>query len=149
MHCSPQLEPAEGSPSLTCRALKTVSCTNTEVPPQTHKTRSLAAHYMHATLICNIQRKALKDQLTSWRQVGSWKGRSMIKNAVPEGGVPDTGTQQNTRCILFSFFFFFFTWAQASGPPAQVDRQGQVDIIVALSLPAGPVEWKLSIFSPL
>lgn len=41
------------------------------------------------------------------------------------------------------------TWAQASGPSAQIDGEGQVDVIVALSLPAGPVERKLSVLPSL
>lgn len=76
--------------------------------------------------------------------VGSRKGCDMMKCADSEEGIPEIGTPAKEIPGGHPF-----TWAQASSPPAQVDRQGQVDIIVALSLPAGPVEWKLSVFSPL
>ena len=41
------------------------------------------------------------------------------------------------------------TWTQASSPPAQVDRKGQVHVVLAVLLPAGPVEGELGVVSTL
>lgn len=42
-----------------------------------------------------------------------------------------------------------FTCAQASCPPAEVHRQGQVDVIVTLTLPTGPVERDITAVTPV
>lgn len=42
-----------------------------------------------------------------------------------------------------------FTCAHASYPPAEVDRQGQVDVTVTLTLPTGPVEGEIAAVTPM
>lgn len=42
-----------------------------------------------------------------------------------------------------------FTCAHASCPPAEVDRQGQVDVTVTLTLPTGPVEREITAVTPM
>lgn len=42
-----------------------------------------------------------------------------------------------------------FTCAHASCPPAEVYRQGQVDVMVTLTLPAGPVEGEIAAVTPM
>ncbi len=42
-----------------------------------------------------------------------------------------------------------FTCAHASYPPAEVDRQGQVDVMVTLTLPTGPVEGEIAAVTPM
>ena len=131
-------------------ALKTFNCSFTQKCSLTHTkhpaAHTFSAHYVHAAFIYHIQRKAISASQVKgiWgKYVGSWKVRDTMENADSEGGHSRHGHpgHRDTRGP--------FTWAQASSPPAQVDGQGQVDIIVALSLPAGPVERKLSILSPL
>lgn len=42
-----------------------------------------------------------------------------------------------------------FTCAHASCPPTEVDRQGQVDVMVTLTLPTGPVEREIAAVTPV
>lgn len=101
-------------------------------------------HYqliMCMLLLCPTSREKQSRPASVGRRgkcVYSLKRRNMMRR----GGGPWTWLAWPQR-------YHPFTWAQASGPSAQVYRQGQVDVIVALSLPAGPVERKLSVLSPL
>lgn len=42
-----------------------------------------------------------------------------------------------------------FTCAHASCPPTEIDRQGQVDVMVTLTLPTGPVEREIAAVTPV
>jgi len=85
MHCSPQLELAEGSSSFSCEALKTVNCTHTEVLSQAHKARSL---YACGSLYTTSREKHLRPinmLKAAWKKHGgSWKGRDTITQTLRE-----------------------------------------------------------------